>query len=179
MTGTGKHLLQVDFVSPEGRKERLWAEANDANQACILSVPVWIYGVSAGSIVRKEPGTINPEVIRLSPGATVRFLVSEGRSGKDVYLSRVVPDLRKLKLGVGPATFFGPRLVALHVHERETWWPEIGTYLDGLIEEGLIEQWEAGDPDQGAVAEIGAQHAHESVLEHPLPVDAPWATELG
>lgn len=162
-------LVQVDFTSPEGRKERLWAESIGTDQARILSVPVWIYGVSVGSIV--HTGTTPARVTRTSPGATLRFLVAEGMSGKHVYLTRVVPDLRERNWGIGPATFFGPRLVALNVHTRASWWPEIGGYLDGLRSAGMLEQWEAGDPDQDADQESAMESSTESILVHPLPVD--------
>lgn len=171
---------QMLFVSPEGREEALWVEQQSINTYRVLSVPVWLYGVSVGSIVEGQPGDDARlkfrRVVREAPGGTVRFIVPPGgRQASEVYLTRVIPDAKRLGLYIGPATFFNPRLVALHVHERGKWWPEVGGYLDRLVSEGVLEQWEVGDPDQYA-----AEHNEESiekvepgrkVLVHPLPVD--------
>lgn len=62
----------------------------------------------------------------------------------------------------------------MNLHKRESWWPLIGGYLDRLVAEGVLEQWEAGDPDQGD--EVAEEHEDveatpSKVLVHPLPVD--------
>jgi hypothetical protein len=168
------------FVSPEGREEALWVEQQTTNSYRVLSVPVWLYGVSVGSIVEGESG--DPAwlkfrlVVRDSPGGTVRFIVpSGGPLASEVYLTRVIPDAKRLGLYIGPATFFNPRLVAVHVHDRAKWWSEVGSYLDRLVSEGVIEQWEVGDPDQYAAdhneASIEKVELGRKVLVHPLPVD--------
>lgn len=168
------------FVSPEGREEALWVEQQSANTYRVLSVPVWLYGVSVGSIVEGESGDEAQlkfrRVVRDSPGGTVRFIVpSGGAKASELYLTRVIPDAKRLGLYIGPATFFNPRLVAVHVHERARWWPEVGGYFDQLVNEGVLEQWEVADPDQYA-----ADHDEETiekvepggkVLVHPLPAD--------
>lgn len=174
----------MHFVSPEGREEALWVEQQGASTYRVLSVPVWFYGVSVGSIVEAEPGDGARlkfrRVVRDSPGGTVRFIVPSGAAqASDVYLARVIPDAKRLGLYIGPATFFNPRLVAVNVHERAKWWPEVGGYLDQLVKEGVLEQWEVADPDQYA-----AEHDEENVekvesgrkvLVHPLPIDgAEW-----
>lgn len=171
---------QMLFVSPEGREEALWVEQQSANTYRVLSVPVWLYGVSVGSIVEGEPGEDTwlrfRRAVRNSPGGTVRFIVpSGGPPASEVYLTRVIPDAKRLGLYIGPATFFNPRLVATNVHERGKWWPEVGSYLDRLVSDGILEQWEVADPDQYAT-----DHKEESiekvepgrkVLVHPLPID--------
>lgn len=171
-------LVQVDFTSPEGRKERLWAESSGIGQARILSVPVWNYGLSVGTVV--DLTAVPPRIIGISKGATLRFLASEGSSGKAVYLSRVLIDLQKLGYGAGPATFFGPRLVAMNVHIRSDWWPGIGTYLGQLVAQGVVEQWEAADPDQGANDddEPTTETIANKVLVHPLPVPGSLSIEF-
>jgi hypothetical protein len=175
-SGTWHQML---FASPEGREEALWVEEHGRNATYrVLSVPVWIYGISVGTIVEAEPAS-GPQltfrrVVRDSPGGTVRFIVPQGRVASKVYLARVLADAKRLGLYVGPATFFNPRLVAMHVHERKRWWPEVGSYLDTLVKESVLEQWEVGDPDKYA-----GEHRddHDSmprtgtVLMHPLPVD--------
>jgi hypothetical protein len=166
------------FVSPEGREEVLWVEQHEANAYRVLSVPVWIYGVSIGSIVAAaEDGSPLKfgRLIRESPGGTVRFIVPHGVRASEVYLSRVIPDAKRLSLYIGPATFFNPRLVAVHVHDRRKWWPEVGSFLDTLVREGVLEQWEVGDPDQYAAEHGGTEHTETAIrgneLVHPLPVD--------
>lgn len=168
------------FVSPEGREEALWVERQHANDYRVLSVPVWLYGVSVGSIVEGESseGTTLKfrRVVRDSPGGTVRFIVpSGGGRASELYLARIIPEAKRLGFAIGPATFFNPRLVAVNVHERAKWWPEIGDYLDGLVRDGVLDQWEVADPDQYAAEHeqenIEKVDAGRNVLVHPLPVD--------
>lgn len=170
---------QMLFVSPEGRKEALWVEQLAHNEYRVLSVPVWIYGVSVGSIVESEAGDSPQLVFRrvIQPGAggTVRFIVPRrGTRASQIYLTRVIPDSKRLGLKIGPATFFNPRLVAVHLHERQKWWPEFGGYLDTLVSEGVLEQWEVGDPDtyngdDDVIEQV--TEADTKTLVHPLPVD--------
>lgn len=167
-------LIQIDFFSPEGRCERLWAQTTSHETACVLSVPVWIYGISRGTIVRyrrDDKRTFSSGVQRESDGGTIRFLASEGLTGKAVYLTRVVPTFQKQNLGVGPATFLGPRFVAMNVHKKATWWPQIGSYLEKLSSDGIIETWEASDPDQDADAPTTPSEDPERVFIHQLPID--------
>jgi hypothetical protein len=171
---------QMLFVSPEGREEALWVEQQGPNTYRVLNVPVWFYGVSVGSIVEGEMGDkgwLNfRRVLRDSLGGTLRFIVPPtGPKASEIYLTRVIADAKRFGLYIGPATFFNPRLVAVHVHERAKWWPEVGGYLDQLVREGLLQQWEVGDPNQSA-----ADHDEERIekvapggtaLVHPLPID--------
>ncbi len=166
------------FISPEGRQEALWVEERASGSYRVLSVPVWFYGVSKGSIVEGDRGDPSQlrfvRVLRDSEGATVRFIVPSGSVASEVYLARVIPDAIQAGLFIGPATFFNPRLVAVHVHSRSDWWPKVGSYLDSLVAEGVLQEWEVGDPDQ-YLAEH--QESPESrgeqrpVLRHPLPVE--------
>jgi hypothetical protein len=169
----------MQFLSPEGREEVLWVEQQGRSTYRVLNVPVWIYGVSIGTIVEAEPANGDRlhfrKVVRESPGGTLRFIVPQGTKASDVYLQRVIPDAKRLGLYIGPATFFNPRLVAVNLHDRKHWWPKVGEYLDALVKDGVLEQWEVGDPDQYA-----EDHEHETdeslqptgkPLVHPLPVD--------
>jgi len=172
---------QMLLVSPEGREEVLWVAQVGQNTFRVLSVPVWIYGLSVGSVVEAshQAQSGSPlkfgRLLRESPGGTVRFIVPTGVRASDIYLSRVIPDAKRLGLYIGPATFYNPRLVAVHVHDRRKWWPEVGGYLDGLVQEGVLEQWEVGDPDQYAAdheeSTLEKVEPGSSVLVHPLPVD--------
>jgi hypothetical protein len=169
---------QMLFVSPEGREEALWVEEQNHNAYRVLSVPVWIYGISVGSLVEAESGDGSRltfrRLMRDSPGGTVRFIVPPGAIASEVYLARVIPDAKRLGLYIGPATFFNPRLVAVHVHERKQWWPEVGGYFDTLVSAGVVEQWEVADPDQYAGeprVDEDMEPPNGKVLMHPLPVD--------
>jgi hypothetical protein len=92
-----------------GREEVLWVEQRGHNAFSVLSVPVWIYGVSVGSIVGASDQRGSPLIfgraLRASPGGTVRFIVPRGVRASDVYLSRVIPDAKRLGIFIGPATF--------------------------------------------------------------------------
>ncbi len=167
----------MNFVSPEGRREILWVEATNRPGAYrVLNVPVWIYGVSIGTVVagvaNDTPYLEFTRVIRESPGGTARFIVPEGSIASEIYLRRVLPDARQRGFHIGPATFFNPPLVAMHVRERNQQWPALGEYLDSLANAGVIEQWEVGDPERQASDEHEAdEQTTGSILIHPLPVD--------
>ena len=169
---------QMLFAAPESRRESLWVEELSGGTYRLLSVPVWAYGLSVGTVVAAEQPGADPlrfaYVLRPSGGGTIRFIAPQGNLASELYKSRIVPDARRLGLFIGPATFFDPRLVAVHVRDRATWWPEVGGYFDRLVTEGVVEGWEVGDPD-----EYAADHADDSelsaktrdVLVHPLPID--------
>lgn len=178
---SGKGVLQqIVFESPEGRREALWAETGLQGEYKVLSVPVWCYGVSVGSMVEAEldgNGRLRfSRNVKPSAGGTLRFMVpARGMTGKEVYLSRVVPDAMERGLHIGPATFFQPRLVAFHLRRREDWWPQVGSYLDHLVSLALIEQWEVADPDvyaaEHSAGSLERVDPNRPVLEHQLPVD--------
>src|ERR1700722_6661868 len=110
-------------VSPDGRIEVLWVEQESAPDTYrVLNTPVWMYGVSVGTVVYGLPGESEylrfGRVIRDSPGATVRLAVPVGATASQVYLGRIVPDTKRLGIDIGPATFFDPGIVAIHVGER-------------------------------------------------------------
>lgn len=177
IASTRESWHQMTFLSPEGRKEVLWVEEQAAPHSYrVLSAPVWIYGVSIGTVVYGLPGDSQylrfVRVVRDSPGATIRFIVPDGTTASKVYLTRLLPDAKRLGLAVGPATFFDPPAVALHVRKRSAWWPAVGSYLNQLVREGVIEQWEIGDPDEhkGEPVEDVSERS-DSVLIHPLPTD--------
>lgn len=169
----------MKFLSPEGREEVLWVEQQQHNTYRVLNVPVWIYGVSIGTVVEAERDRDDRlrfrAVVRESPGGTVRFIVPPGNRASQVYLQRVIPDAKRLGLHIGPATFFNPRLVAVNLYDRKEWWPRVGGYLETLVKGGVLEQWEVGDPDQYATDHeqdtLDSLGLSASPLVHPLPVD--------
>lgn len=151
------------FVSPEGRGEVLWVESQDNGAWRVINVPVWIYGISLGSLVSGKTGLDGffeyDKFIEPAPGGTVRCIVPKGGLASRVYLERIVVDATKLGMGIGPSTFLDPRMVAIHLHVKDSW-TVFGKYLDGLVTEGVLQEWEVGDPDE---------HAEEY---DPTPV--PW-----
>lgn len=167
---------QMRFVSPEGRREVLWVEEQDRGVFRVLNVPVWVYGVSVGTLVRGRDGVDGrleyAGLVEPSPGGTVRCVAPRGgAAASELYLSRVVPDVEQLGIGIGPATFLDPRLVAIHVHVKDRWWPDLGEYLNRLVDQGVLQQWEVADPDE--YAEDGAPQpparADADDLVHPAP----------
>jgi hypothetical protein len=167
---------QMSFVSPEGREEVLWVEQDMAPDTFrVLNTPVWIYGVSVGTIVCGASGQSEylrfVRVIRDSPGATVRFAAPVGTIASEVYRTRVWIDTERSGIKIGPATFFDPGIVSVYVRERRAW-RDVTTYLDQLIGEGVLEEWELGDPDVFKPAnQAPGEKRKDSVLVHPLPVD--------
>ena len=166
------------FISPEGRRESLWVEELSPSTFRVLSVPVWVYGISVGTIVAATATNQSPlsfsHVIRQSAGGTVRIMAPSGRLASDLYKTRVISDARRLGLFIGPSTFFDPRLVAINVRDRSKWWPEVGGYLDALVAEGVLLEWEVADPDEYAsehAADETLVQVTQAVLRHPLPFD--------
>lgn len=171
-------LRRMIFVSPENRRESLWVEELGRGEFRVLSVPVWVYGISVGTVVAAVDLEQDPlsfqKVVRPSAGGTVRFVAPSGVVASELYKAHVVPDARQLGLFIGPATFFNPRLVAVHLRFRTNWWPEVGSYLDGLVNAGIVDEWEVADPDEYATdhpSESIVSGEFREVLMHPLPFD--------
>lgn len=176
MTSPSAPWRRLICISPEGRREALWVEPSGNSTYRVLNPPVWAYGVSIGSLVRAAEapdGYLSlEEVVAPSEGGTVRVVAPEGVLASDVYLKSIVPGAKERSLYVGPATFYNPRLAAIHVRNRGQWWPEVGEFLDALVRDGVIEQWEVADPDVYA-ADSPQQTAQEpgQILLHQLPAD--------
>jgi hypothetical protein len=150
---TSEELVRqrMRFISPEGRGEVVWVERQPSQYFRVCNVPAWMYGLSLGALVsgRQGAGEIleYEALVEPSIGGTVRCVVPKGNVASHVYLERIVSDARKRGYAIGPSTFVDPRMVAIHLHARDSW-PIVGQYLDGLVTEGIIQYWEVGDPDQ-------------------------------
>jgi Domain of unknown function (DUF4265) len=164
---------QMRFVSPEGRGEVVWVEDQADDAYRVLNVPVWIYGISLGSLVEGTAGDdllVFRKLLEPAPGGTVRCIVPKGTVASSVYLTKIVPDAIRLGIGIGPATFLDPRMVAIHLHVKDAWWPAFGEYLNRLVDEGVLQEWEVADPD-----EYADDHSNEVTpwngrdLVHPEP----------
>jgi hypothetical protein len=165
---------QMRFRGADGHTEVLWVARAAADTYRILNVPVWLYGISVGTVVRAhegDPWLEYDSTVMSSPGATIRvYLPSDAplAPASRVYLERVFPDCSERHLAIGPATFFDPRVVAIHLHRREEWDSAAASYFNELVDEGIAELWEIGDPDmyppdESEVEEFGGE------LVHPRP----------
>jgi len=165
--------LQMRFCGPDGRGEVLWVQPMNGVYR-VLNVPVWQYGISVDSRVKGRPGERWLEfdgLVETSSGATVRiYIPSEApiSPASRLYLERIIPDCRERRIGIGPATFFDPRVVAIHVRVRADWDTRLADYLDELIDEGLLELWEVGDPDAYPPDETEEPAEHRDLV-HPRP----------
>jgi len=167
------------FSAPERREELLWVEREGPDRYRVLSVPVWVYGVSLGTRVaavsqpEDGPNLRFSHVLAASAGATIRFVVPAKTQASRVYLDQVLPRARQRDFHVGPATFLDPRLVAFHVHERSAWRLQAAKLLDELVNAKVVKAWEVGDPDAYPETEEGSDEdeGKGSLLTHPLPVD--------
>lgn len=166
-------LKALEIRTSDNGREVLWAEVV-GTAIRVVSVPVFAYGVSRGSLVAAVSGErtfLFTKTVFDSQGATIRAYVEGGMKASDVYLNTIVPEAKRVGLQVGPATFFDPEIVAVHVANRREL-PKVVTYLDDLKRRGLIRFWEYGDPvnSSGELGEDG--YAPEPwELVHPLPVD--------
>lgn len=144
---------QIRFVSPEGRVEVLWAEsaADSASTYRILNAPVWVYNISIGTIVEgRGPDDRILDFVHVldrSAGGTVRIIaLREGAEASRLYLERILADCQRRGIPVGPATFFNPRLVAIHVPDWQRSHDALFEYLEELAAAGDIQEWESADP---------------------------------
>ena len=138
----------------------------------VLSVPVFLYGLSRGAVVDAEPGPRGRLQFRrirhASPGATVRCHVSPATTARQVYEDHLDGTFAR-RLGLGPVSLFDPAIIAVHVRDRGRL-PAVAEYLDRLVLEGLLRSWELADPG----APVGAQADPEAQpweLVHPPAVD--------
>lgn len=121
----------------------------------VLSVPVFVYGISRGSVVAAHSGQRGrlqfAGIRRISPGATIRAWVSPTTTPKHVDDDYFKGPIAR-KLGLGPATLFEPTTVAVHLSDRARM-KDATRYLDGLIRLGVLTAWEFGDPGAPATAD--------------------------
>ncbi len=143
--------MQARFADPDGRYEVLWVEEKAGDLYTVINVPVYLYGISLGSIVRCVAGDGQmltfDRVVRDSPGGTVRLILPVGKLASEWYMDYLLPHASDRQLAVGPATFYDPRMVAVHVQRRIDLWEDLGSYLTDLVEQSVIQKWEAGDPE--------------------------------
>jgi hypothetical protein len=165
--------VQVRFRTADGHREVLWAQPGDGGYR-ILNVPVWLYGISVGTLVTAQAGGWWFEfssIVAPSRGGTVRLFVPDDAPitpASRFYLEQMLPECRERRLPIGPSTFFDPLVVAVHIHDRTQWDQQYASYLDDLVERGSIKFWEVGDPDAYPPEET-EEVTSDSELIHPRP----------
>lgn len=166
-------LTPLEVRTSDNGREVLWAEVA-ADRIRVVSVPVFAYGVSRGSLVAAVPGDrtlLFTKTVFDSRGATLRAYVAGALKASSVYLNTIVPEAKEAHLQIGPATFFDPEIAAIHVASRGEL-PKVATYFDDLVRRGLLRFWEYGDPVNSAEEPDEEAHAPDPwELVHPLPVD--------
>lgn len=166
-------LSQVRFRAADGHREVLWTQP-EGDHYRVLNVPVWLYGISVGTLVSAtagEPWKEFGEIITPSTGGTVRLFVPDEAPltpASRFYLEQMLPECQERRLPIGPATFFDPLVVAVHIRARDQWNKAYATYLDDLVARGSIRFWEVGDPDVYPPEEPD-EVISDSELVHPPP----------
>jgi hypothetical protein len=169
---TLSEIKQVEIFTSENGVEVLWGDASD-DVVQMLSVPVFAYGISRGTIVSTKPSgnrTRLVKVIHPSQGGTIRCYVAEAIKASELYTGRIYPELRNRQLSVGPATFFDPDIVAVHITKRSQL-KAVGTYFDELTRQGQLRFWEIGDPELSHEEEGPVDSGEPWELVHQLPVE--------
>jgi hypothetical protein len=165
---------QMRFRATDGHTEVLWVAPARGGAFRVLNVPVWLYGISVGTLVSAQEGDRWLEyesTVLSSPGATIRVYLppnADQMPASRVYLERVFPDCTERNLAIGPATFFDPRVVAIHLQRREEWDTEAAAYFNELVDQGIAELWEIADPDMYPPEEAEVEE-FDGILVHPRP----------
>ncbi|HKW08888.1 MAG TPA: DUF4265 domain-containing protein [Gemmatimonadaceae bacterium] len=166
---------QMRFVSPEGRVEVLWVEASPdvPSGYRILNVPVWLYDISIGTVVEgrhAENGQLEfVRVLSQASGGTVRVITAPAApDASRLYLDRILRDCHQRQIMIGPATFFDPRLVAIHVQDWDRYCDQLVQYLQDLRATNDIQEWEIADPAEPSDQTQEAPRPGPGLI-HPRP----------
>ena len=165
---------QMRFRAADGHTEVLWVAPAAEGAYRVLNVPVWLYGISVGTVVRAHEGDCWLEyesTVLPSSGATIRVYLppdADPMPASRVYLERIFPDCTERALAIGPATFFDPLLVAIHLQRREEWDNDAADYFNELVDQGTAQLWEIADPDMYPPDEPEMAE-FDGVLKHPRP----------
>lgn len=163
---------QVAFPVSDNGTEILWCETTHDGNYRVLNVPVFAFEVSVGSGIEASSGREGilhfDRVSHASPGATIRCYLAEGLTASRSYLGEISPEAEERGLHVGPATFFDPDIVAIHLRNRDQLPLAIG-YFDDLVRRGVIRFWELSDPASPSEAEDEGAEEEPWELVHPFP----------
>lgn len=173
MSSSDSMHRQVAFPVSDNGTEVLWCEAMSDGDYQVLNAPVFAFGVSVGSRIKASSGSGGvlhfDQVSHASAGATIRCYFMEGLMASRSYLGWILPGALERELRVGPATFFDPDIVSIHIRDRGQLPLAIG-YLDDLVRSGVLRFWELSDPvpDQLGEADEGT-NGEPWELVHPFP----------
>jgi hypothetical protein len=171
-------LKLVELPAPDNGRELLWAAPVGPNEYRIVSVPVFAYGTSRGTIVRvhcDEARCVHSAVVADALGATLRCYTRNPLRASELYLGRMVSDGKARDIRFGPATLFDPDIIALHVPAKKDV-PSVISYLNELVARGFLNFWEHGDPEQGPEDPDQDGGSDEWKLIHPLPNESSGVT---
>lgn len=171
-TATESEQLLIEVPRGERGIEVLRALPVTGGAYRVLSVPVFVYGVSRDSVIVASPGPRGrlcfAGVRTPSPGATIRASVNPATTPRHVDDDYFKGPIGR-RLGLGPATLLEPTTIAVHLRDRGRM-VDATRYLDGLIRLGVLTGWEFGDP--GAPSEN-----EEDLVAQPWELVHPPATE--
>ena len=172
----GPRLVQLSVRGGFGETEVLWAVEAGEDLWRVLSPPVFAYGLSRDAIMGGTPNedgvVLNPIHVERSPGATIRLVTNAPIRASALYRDRVVPELRDRGVRVGPATFFDPRMVSIHVPSFETQEAAVWAYFDELERTGAINLWDLADPYRYDPIPPDQANSHsENRLVHKRPTE--------
>lgn len=172
---------QIRALTEDNGEEWMWAEPVEPGGYRLLSVPVFAYGLSRGTIVdgeaSGEDGALTVARVRTpSPGATMRIYLADDTKAGDFYSGAFISAAAQRGLSVGPATLLEPSVIALHIRDRGAW-QAVAKLMDGIVSNGQAKFWELGDPDESPSTDDSETRTKEVStrakwrLVHPPPGD--------
>ena len=172
MKGALSNLLEVNFTGRSGEREKLWCERLNEAEFTVRTPPVFVDNISVGTIVRAALGDDgelhHTATLQSSSGATIRFLSPDGIDASELYLNRIQRYAQENGLAIGPASFVSLKCVSFHVAKRDAQSESLLEFLDELEADGLVKNWEIGDPrSKREVVEFDSNA--DAVVRHQRP----------
>jgi hypothetical protein len=157
------------FDAPRGRAEWLWVAKTGQREFRVLTVPIWVYGISVGTLVtgRIVGSRLHfNDLAEPSPGGTCRILTQAGQVASELYLNIVGPKLAAEGVSVGPASFYDPAIVGVHFKNRARV-EMLRAVLNEFEADSAFETWELADPANEETP--GGEEVDEHDVEEPAP----------
>lgn len=165
-------LIEVNFTGRNGERELLWCIRRNSHEFEVRTPPVFVDNISVGTIIRASRGDDgelhHTATVEQSPGATVRFICSEGVDAPEIYRTVLLPFGAEQQISVGPASFVSSQCVSFHVRHRDKRSEALLDVLDQLEADGLVRVWEIGDPLRAGGARELDSNA-DAVIRHERP----------
>ena len=142
-------LVEIMFFGRDGEREYLWCAPLPDGTFEVRTPPAFIENVSIGAVIEAEwraNGSLaHARTVRRSDGVTLRFMSPGDDDARQVYMTRLLPYARELGVAIGPASFVGQKMVAFHVAKKDTRSDRLLEFLEQLVNEHTIKDWETGD----------------------------------